>query len=476
VSATAEPSEAEAASADATGATDAAAATDDADADPATSDGDAETRAGRVANSVASSRTRRTNRWTGITALALLFGAAGLLATRPPLVLAAAVGVGYAAYARAGDAPEPALSITREFGDGASEPGDEVRVVVTVRNVGDEFLPDLRIADGVPDELVVSDGVARLGTALRPGEAATFEYAVTARRGTHEFGPATVVARGFTGTIERVQSVETDGSLACPPSAAGLVDLPLRSLTTPHAGRVSTDVGGSGVEFHSTREYRVGDPLSRVDWNRLARTGEPTTVEFREERSATVTVVVDAREAAYRRGDPAERHAVDRSVEAADGVADALLGGGDKVGLAALGPREFWLAPAAGGGHRARIADALATDRAFSPTPPESTTLTGSHARRIEQRLPESSQVILVSPLPDDWIVRRARLWNARGHLVTVLSPDPMVTDTSGGRLAAVERAERVSRLREAGLRVVDWTADESLAAAVAGTERRWTA
>jgi uncharacterized protein (DUF58 family) len=451
-----------------------AAASDAAEADLA-ANADADTsEEGPVANPVFASWTRRTNRWTGITALALLFGAAGLLATRPALLLAAAVGVGYAAYVRAGDAPDPALSISREFGEGALEPGEEVRVVVTVRNVGDEFLPDLRIVDGVPDELVVSDGVARLGTALRSGESTTFEYAVTARRGTHEFSPAIVVARGFSGAIESVQSVETDGSLACPPSAAGFADLPLRSLTTPHAGRVSTDVGGAGVEFYSTREYRVGDPLSRVDWNRLARTGEPTTVEFREERSATVTVVVDAREVAYRRGGPAERHAVDRGVEAAAGVADALLGGGDKVGLAPLGPQEFWLAPAAGGGHRARIADALATDRAFSPTPPESTTLTGSHARRIEQRLPDSSQVILVSPLPDDWIVRRARLWDARGHLVTVLSPDPTATDTPGGRLAAVERAERVSRLREAGLRVVDWAADESLAAAVVGTERRW--
>ncbi|HMB50299.1 MAG TPA: DUF58 domain-containing protein [Natronoarchaeum rubrum] len=421
-----------------------------------------------------SSRAAGTNRWTGITALALLFGAAGLLATRPPLVLAAAVGVGYAAYARAGDAPEPALSIDRTFGDDAPEPGEEVRVTVTVRNVGDALLPDLRIVDGVPDELVVTDGVARLGTALRPGEAATFGYAVTARRGSHEFDPVRVVARGFSGSVERVQSVETEGSLVCPPAPAGLADLPLRSLTTPHAGRVSTDVGGDGIEFHSTREYRVGDPLSRVDWNRLARTGELTTVEFREERSATVTVVVDAREVAYRRGDPSDRHAVDRGAEAAAGVADALLGGGDRVGLAALGPREFWLAPAAGDEHRARIADALATDRAFSPEPPDVAALARSYAGRIERRLPDSSQVILVSPVSDDWIVRRARLWNAHGHLVTVLSPDPTARDTPGGRLAAVERAERVARLREAGLRVVDWSAEESLAAAVAGTERRW--
>jgi len=56
---------------------------------------------------------------------------------RPPLVLAAAVGVGYAASARSGDARDPALSITREFGEGPSEPGEEVRVVVTARNVGD---------------------------------------------------------------------------------------------------------------------------------------------------------------------------------------------------------------------------------------------------------------------------------------------------------------------------------------------------
>jgi len=66
-------------------------------------------------------------------------------------------------------------------------------------------------------------------------------------------------------------------------SAGG--DLPLRGLTTKYHGRVPTDVGGAGVEFHATREYRRGDPVKRIDWNRRARTGELATLELREERA-----------------------------------------------------------------------------------------------------------------------------------------------------------------------------------------------
>ncbi|SEV87506.1 DUF58 domain-containing protein [Natrinema salifodinae] len=437
-------------------------------------DGDSDT-AESADSTVVDSATRPTNRWTGVTAVALLFGAVGILVTAPALLLASVVGIAYAAYARIGRAPDPVLSIARELEADDPEPGEQIRATVRIRNEGDELLPDLRLVDGVPAELVVTENVPRHGTALRPGETETFSYTVTARRGRHEFEPAIVVARGFTGAVERVQRVRVDTEFRCSPAATA-VDVPLRSLTVPLTGRVETAVGGEGLEFYATREYRRGDPLSRIDWNRWVRGDDLTTVTFREERSATVMLVVDTRAAAYRRPDETARHAVDRSVEAATAALDALVEGGNSVGIASFGPRRCWLPPGSGPDHRATARRRLTIDPAFAPTPPESSmSLLRVHIRRFRSRLPPDSQVLLFAPLCDDDIVRVARLLQADGHPVTVVSPDPTGRDTPGGRLAAAERSVRVSTLREAGVRVVDWPPGESLAATTAASQRRWS-
>ncbi|WP_339103464.1 DUF58 domain-containing protein [Haloterrigena salinisoli] len=444
----------------------------DVDTEPDT-DGDTAHPAESV---VVDSSVRETNRWAGVAAVASLFGGAGVIVTSPALLLAAVVGIAYAAYARVGRPPNPTLSIDRELEDGDLEPGESVRVTVRVRNDGDELLPDLRLVDGVPAELVVTDGSPRHGTALRPGETETFSYAVTARQGAHAFEPVSVVARGFTGAVERVQRIRADTELRCPPAETE-TDVPLRSLTLPLTGRVETDVGGEGLEFHSTREYRRGDPLSQIDWNRRARGQELTTITFREERSATVMLAVDTRTDAYRRPDETGRHAVDRSIEAAVAVFDALDAGGNNVGLAGFGPHQQWLSPGSGPDHRARARRLLATDPAFGLSPPESSkSMLYVQRQRFRSRMPSDSQVVLFTPLCDDDIVRTAQLLEADGHLVTVVSPDPTGRETPGERVAAVERTVRVSTLRGAGIRVVDWPADESLAATLERSRRRWSA
>jgi uncharacterized repeat protein (TIGR01451 family) len=414
-----------------------------------------------------------TNRWTGIEGVALLVGGAGVLLEQPAVLLMAVVGVGYAAYARAGGTPPPELEVTRELNETSPEPGDDVTVTVTVRNVGDETLPDLRLVDGVPPALEVTGSPARLGTALRPGKTATFSYAVTAARGEHEWEPMQVVARNASGSVEREVAADAETTLRCLPELQATAELPLRGLTTQYTGRVATDVAGVGVEFYSTREYRPGDQLSRIDWNRYAREGELATLEFREERAATVVLVVDTRMEAYVAPEPDDPNAVERSVDAASRAFTALLGSGDRVGLASFGPRECWLAPGTGDEHRARARSVLATHPGFAPTPGEGKVFPTLRFQSLRRRFPADAQVLLFSPLADDVIERIARQFDAHGHLVTVISPDPCAEDTPGRALAAVERRNRISHLRRAGIRVLDW-GDEPLATEVTRAERRW--
>jgi uncharacterized protein (DUF58 family) len=134
-----------------------------------------------------------------------------------------------------------------------------------------------------------------------------------------------------------------------------------------------------------------------------------------------------------------------------------------------------WLPPGTGNDHQARARDLLATHPALSPDPPERYFSTQLRIRKLRKRLPSDAQIIFLSPLADDDIAQHARLFHAHGHLVTVVSPNATTTDTVGHTVAATERANRTSRLRESGIRVIDWADDESLAAAIAGTAARWS-
>jgi len=414
-----------------------------------------------------------TEHWTGIGALALAALAVGLPLREEGLFLVALVGVGFAAYARLGDAPESQLTVERELSATAPNPDDEVRVTVTVENTGESTLPDLRLVDGVPSGLAVTAGTARLGTALRPGKRATYHYTVTAVRGTHEWEPLTAIVRNASGSRERSVDVVSETALRCLPSLASTASIPLRGLTTPYLGQVATDVAGSGIEFHSTRRYRHGDPLSRVDWNRYARTGELSTLSFREERAATVVLLVDTRTEAYVSPDEDAPNAVERSVEAAGEAFSALLKSGDRVGIANYGPRECWLSARTGERHRAEARQFLGSHPAFSVAPADEPFYPSIALRRLRRRLPADAQVVFFSPVADDYVVTVAKRLDAYGHRVTVVSPDPTAADSPGHRLARLERRDRLRDLRGGGLRVLDW-GDRPLAVELARTSRRW--
>jgi uncharacterized repeat protein (TIGR01451 family) len=418
---------------------------------------------------------RETGRWVGIGALALVVGAVGVAMRQPAVLLLSVVGVVYAAFARRGRPPPVDLAVERTLSSASASPGEVVEVTVRVENVGDATLSDLRLVDGVPPGLAVVEDSPRLGTALRPGRTATFRYGVQAIRGAHEFGPMQVLARDAAGAYERETAVPAPGTVTCLPELGDPGTVPLFGAASRYTGRVTTDTGGEGVEFYATREYRPGDPPGRIDWNRHARTRELATLLFREERAATVVLLVDTRAQAFRTSAPGSPHAVARSVAAAGDLFEGLLAGGDRVGLASFGPRECWIAPSAGSTHRERVRRVLAESEAFGYDPPEEDYLPVDRLTELRRRAPVDAQFVLLSPLTDDYIAKVARRLQAYGYPVTVISPDVTSGGSEARQLAAVERQTRLNELREADLRVVDLGDDEQLSVAVERASAGWS-
>ncbi|WP_135365470.1 DUF58 domain-containing protein [Halosimplex halophilum] len=221
--------------------------------------------------------------------------ALGLLYASPLLLAATAVPLSYVVYGAVSSVPaDAAVRVERSFASATPPPGERVTVRLTVENVSEATLPDVRVVDGVPDDLAVVDGSPRGSVVLRPGESATVAYDVVARRGDFAFADPVVRLRSLGANRLVTETVPAAGerelSSLDPVSAA-----PAGSTTPLRAGTHPTDSGGEGLEFHSTREYRPGDSMARIDWRRFAKTKELSTVSYREERAARVVVAVDAR-------------------------------------------------------------------------------------------------------------------------------------------------------------------------------------
>ncbi|WP_276302524.1 DUF58 domain-containing protein [Halorussus lipolyticus] len=417
-------------------------------------------------------------RWNPGTTVALLAGAGGILTKNTTIFLAGVVGFAYAAYQYGTRPPAFSVSVEREISERSPLPSREVEVTVIVRNDGEEPIADLRVVDGVPERLGVVEGSPRHCTSLRAGEEAAFSYSVRAQRGTHEFGPTSLVARNVSGSAERRFEREAEGRITCETRAD---DVPLPADTSSHPGHITTDSGGEGVEFYATREYQSADPMSRIDWKRYAKVGELTTVEFRENRSATVMVVVDARtpaRVAQRAGEP---DAVELSEYAAERLAEAFVRRNDRVGLAVFGPAETYLAPGGGDEQVARFrAELDASARERTPTAgifDDSRQNRANESRfdTLRKRMPDSAQVVFLSPMADDYAVEVAKRFRAYGHAVTVVSPDVTGTDTPGGGVERIERARRLAEVRTGEIRVADWSPDDPIRVAISKATARWS-
>ncbi|WP_158056001.1 DUF58 domain-containing protein [Halorussus halophilus] len=417
--------------------------------------------------------TRKTDRWRGVVAAALFAGFVGLVGKRPLALLSAVVAVAFAVYPRVSPTLPVELDIERSVeeqpdSEGPADDG-EVEVTVTIRNVGDRTLPDVRIIDGVPPMLSVVDGTARHAATLRPGKTTTFSYTVNTNHGRHQFDPATVLARDWSGATEVETTVATETEIDC---TDGVPDVPLRQQTTDRVGPMPTDSGGAGIEFYRTRNYQHGDPMSRIDWNRLASSGELTTVDFRKERATSVVVCLDARRSAYRANED-EPHAVAHGVAAAENIVTALLESREQVGLAAIGEEFCWHPPGAGADHGTRIRNSLATHPALSAIPPEEDPAIEPQVTELKKRLASDTQLIVISPLADSFTTKTALELEAAGTAVTVVSPDVTDGETPGGKIARAQRENEIHSLRRAGVQVVDWNPDEQLGSAIAATKRR---
>ncbi len=127
-----------------------------------------------------------------------------------------------------------------------------------------------------------------------------------------------------------------------------------REVSSAFAGGYRSAFRGGGVEFEESRPYVPGDDVRSLDWNAMARTGEPWVKRFREERDQTLVLALDV-STSMRFGSHGRAKAA-VAAHAAALVAAAASRAGDRVGLLCFdGGVRSEIAPARGEGHLWRV-------------------------------------------------------------------------------------------------------------------------
>lgn len=186
--------------------------------------------------------------------------------------------------------PLPRLEVTRVARPATVSVGEPARVDLQVANRGTVRTSRLTLW-----EPVGSKGGAPMQLApLRPGEAVSAAYRVpTARRGVLQTGPLRAERTDPLGLCRRASSLAGTGEVLVVPER-----VPLSFPGTSSSGRLGQHLrmkafGQTGSEFHSQREYVIGDDLRRINWKTSARAGTLIVRESALEGVQRCVVVLD---------------------------------------------------------------------------------------------------------------------------------------------------------------------------------------
>ena len=422
------------------------------------------------------------SRWQGAMVGGIFLTILGILVALETLLLVALVAITLVVLAELTPTPSETYTVRRRLSEERPNPGVPVTVTIEIEAADSQMLPDIRVSDDIPEDIAVIDGSTSFATALEPGGTASHQYEIIAPRGEFTFGELTVRRRNLSATLGFADHVTPEGTTQF--TCETLLDrIPLRQQTIQYFGETPTNNGGSGLEFYSVREYRAGDPLSRIDWNHYARSGTLSTVEYRLEQAVTVVFVVDDRVAGHVEGIGGGPNSFDLTLYAAARGIVASIEEGNQTGLAML--TGGWVEPGADEGTRQQVNELLDT----ATTADQSVTLeenqsaavaTDGGIDRLLGRLPSDAQVVLCSPVVDDEIVDVAEQFSAYGHAVSVFSPD-MTTGlavdslTPGQRLAGLQREGRIEQLRARNIPLADWNLREPVMVELERLQKRWS-
>jgi uncharacterized protein (DUF58 family) len=365
-------------------------------------------------------------------------------------------------------------------GDTAARLGQPVDAVLTVQNSGqrrlkglvrDAWSPSARAEPRMHQVNITAGQQVQLVTTLRP-----------VRRGDQKSALVTARSVGPLGLAGRQSSHRVPWQIRILPPFLSRKHLPSRLARLRELeGNTPVLIRGQGTEFDSLREYVIGDDVRSIDWRATARRADVVVRTWRPERDRRVVIVLDTgRTSAGRVGvdptanDPSGWPRLDWSMDAALLLAALASRAGDHVDfLAHDRATRAGLFNASRTELLAQLVDAMA---------PLEPALIESDARAmvaaVQRRVRRRALVVLLTDLNasalDEGLMAVLPQLSAKHQVLLAAVADPRVETLAAGRsdaaevydAAAAERARNdrrtmASRLRAAGVDVVDAPPEE---------------
>lgn len=389
------------------------------------------------------------------------FGLIGaVIAGRPALAALAVPFAALAARAVAQPAARP-VSCRLELDQERALSNETIGLTLNLRSPA---AVDLEVLLELEPGLIADDDRGR-EVWLQAGEERRLDFTIHAERW-GLYRPAAVELRSVDrlGFFFERQRTDLRQELRVYPRPAELSRLIAPRETLALTGDLVSRVKGEGLEFADLREFVEGDRMRRINWTVSARRGRLHVNDYHPERNAEVILFLDTL------GDLGADGAstLDRTVQAAAGLAEAHLRRRDRIGLIAYGGRLSWLTPDSGVRQRYRIIEALLTTRAIES---ETVRAVDSLPRQL---LPPRALVIAISPLTDQRSIDALFTLRARGLDLAVIElppplpkPGPAPAEQLALRLWNLQRQATRALCGSAGILIVPWHTDEPLAAPV---------
>lgn len=235
------------------------------------------------------------------------------------------------------------LAATRECNRLAAEIGDQVAVVVTLKNSGRWPVAWVLLEDLLPREALIHEPPRlRLGgrrvqlTMLRPAARKTMMYQLTpTRRGYYQLGPLVLETGDLFGLHRRYRVLTEPQFLMVLPKVLPLAGYDVSSKRPIGEVRMSYRLFEDPTRISGVRAYERGDPLNRVNWRATARTGQLHSKVYEPSTVAGATLLMEFHLAAHERKH--EPHRSELAVTAAASIANAVYLLGQQIGLVTNG-------------------------------------------------------------------------------------------------------------------------------------------
>jgi uncharacterized protein (DUF58 family) len=389
-------------------------------------------------------------------------GGGGVLGLLAVIVLGVGLGFGRPDVALLGLplAASAAFTLRRPAGTAAA--------TVTVTVEGEEVVAEVQVRGAGGAELVVLTTSAYQEPPSTVVVSAARATALTARLPVLHSGPqevlrvgGQVVAAGG-DLLQHLDPRIARTTIAPPEERITALLLPHR-LTGRPGGHPARRLG-DGLEFRDLAPFAPGDRLRRIDWRATARSPqqESELIVRRMDASAEAAAVIalDSRDdvgsvvAEWGSNRPARKGvaSLDLARPAVAAIAAAYLEAGDRVAFQDLA-RAGGSARSGGGRRKLEQIRALVNRTVARPS-----------AVLRSPVLPSGAVVYLVSTFLDEDVAALAVLWRNAGHRVVAVDvlPEPSLQDADeqrrlAHRILALERSDRLARLRRVDVMVVGW-------------------